>query len=239
LFAKSVIKSLRSSPAALEAVLQRLVTAGGESHNEIDATLDDVDGVGEDDPNKIDGALDEQVSGVLRRAMHEIAALRVDSKVNSLGDLISNLSIPQIPDMRICVLTDSLATCYYLAAEIEGRGISYQLLHSGMDPEERRTSLRRFLASQGILIATGASMTSGIDLSTATDLVLYEIPVSRSAIDRVLGRFDRIGRQTQLSVHVFVPSNGEAADSAELEILRQAIAGRAGDQPEFGSLLSD
>jgi hypothetical protein len=65
-------------------------------------------------------------------------------------------------------------------------------------------------------------MTEGITLGDTTDLVLYDIPPGKIALQQVLGRFDRFGRRTELSVHVLTPSDsvdGEVAwgnDSGEM-----------------------
>ena len=122
------------------------------------------------------------------------------------------------------MLTDFVATCYYLVAEIEGRGLSCQLLHGGMGSDDRLRSLTTFATTGEILVTTRAVMAEGIDLKHVTDFILYDIPRSKDALQQVLGRVDRFGRQSQLNVHVLVPSSShDAVDSEALGILRHVV----------------
>jgi hypothetical protein len=51
-------------------------------------------------------------------------------------------------------------------------------------------------------------MSEGIALGEVTDLVLYDVPDGKDALQQLLGRFDRFGRRTQLNVYTLVPSGG-------------------------------
>jgi hypothetical protein len=62
-------------------------------------------------------------------------------------------------------------------------------------------------------------MSEGLELREVGDLVIYDLVSSRVALQRILGRFDRIGRTKALDVHAFVPSGDVRADLS-LEILR-------------------
>jgi hypothetical protein len=44
-----------------------------------------------------------------------------------------------------------------------------------------------------------------------TDLVFYDVPASKIALQEVLARFDRFGRASQLNIYVLTPS-GESED---------------------------
>jgi len=66
-------------------------------------------------------------------------------------------------------------------------------------------------------------MGEGTDLSQVTDLVLYDIPSTEVALQQVLGRVDRFGRESQLNVHALVPMNGADA----FGLLRKAVLERS------------
>jgi hypothetical protein len=222
--AKSLLRSLRSSPAALEATLQRLV-AVLEARDDASAVFDDVDEVeaGVEPAWSIDRLTAQKVGGIVGRALQEIGAIQVDSKVIAFGELLNHLSEAKNPNTRIWVVTEFLATCYYLAAEIEGRDLACHILHGGMGLDDRLRSLKTFAATGEILVTTRAVM-EGINLSYVTDFVLYDIPSSKDALQQVLGRVDRFGRQSQLNVHALVPSNSHDAVSSEaIGILREVV----------------
>jgi hypothetical protein len=222
--AKSLLRSLRSSPAALEATLQRLA-AVLEAQDDAGAVFDDIDELEErvGPAWSIDRPTAQKVGGIVGRALQEIGAIHVDSKVIAFGELLSHLSGAKNPNTRIWVVTEFLATCYYLAAEIEGRDLACHLLHGGMGLDDRLRSLKTFAATGEILVTTRAVM-EGINLSYVTDFVLYDIPSSKDALQQVLGRVDRFGRQSQLNVHALVLSSSHYAVSSEaLDILHEVI----------------
>ena len=276
--AKSLLRSLRSSPAALEARLQRLAADAAwdaqfaalqafnasEGHDNVPrvypenpplgswltqqrtskkkdthaawddagAALDPTDveeeAEGDGPAWSVDHHTAEKAGEFVGRALQELSAVQVDSKVVAFGGLLTQSIEAKKPATRICVLTDFLATCYYLAAEIEGHGLPCQLLQGGMGSDERLRSLTTCSATGEILVVTRAVMTEGIDLSWVTDFVLYDIPGSEVALQQVLGRVDRFGRLNQLNVHALVPLNGpDVLGFDSLGLLRKVVLSRA------------
>lgn len=74
-----------------------------------------------------------------------------------------------------------------------------------MTTEERHSVLSMM---PGVIVATSASLAEGTGLRDITDLVLYDLPRSQSRLTELLSRFDRVGRGTQLNVHVLTCSGG-------------------------------
>jgi len=203
-----LFRCLESSPAALERPLQGLME-GATPLDSVDEPLSPLEEPASDDiPNDRSGRSNaEQVAGLAGRALREIEASTTDSKLNALGALLSRINPGESPPRRVLVLTDFVATLFYLAAEIEGYSLACQLLHGSMGTEERVRSLQSFSNNGGILIATRAVIAEGVDLREVTDLVLYDVPRTSAALKQVLGRFDRLGRVSELSVYFFTPSN--------------------------------
>lgn len=214
----TLLRSLESSPAALEVVLRRLaISCEVEEDLEVFQDSPDEEEVEGSEVGRLGSETAEKAAGIVARALQDIDAIGVDSKLSALGTLLISLNQEKILPCRICLVTDYVATIFYLAAEIESRDMAFQLLHGGMVLEDRLHSLELFSHEGGILIGTRAVMTEGIDLRHVTDLVLYDVPGSKVAVQQVLGRFDRIGRRTRLSIHVFTPSN--ISDGISLEAL--------------------
>ena len=157
-------------------MLQRLAAtseARDDAGSALDATDEEEEAAGDGPAWSVDRPMAEKVGGLVGRALQEIGAIRVDSKVVAFGGLLTQLIEAKKSATRICVLTEFLTTCYYLVAEIEGRGLACQLLHGGMGPDDRLRSLTTFATKGEILIATRAVMAEGINLSHVTDFVLY------------------------------------------------------------------
>lgn len=203
-----LLRRLESSPAALDGTLQRLVerVAPPDTTEERPDLLDDA---ADDDtptgPSEIRNS--EEVARVAERALHEIEASASDSKLNAFGALLTRINEPHTPSRQIVILTDFVATLFYLTADIEGRAITSQLLHGAMGFEERLRSLQLFATVGGILVATRAVIGEGVDLRNVTDLVLYDAPHSNAALEQVFLRFARFGGAGRLNIYTLTPTN--------------------------------
>jgi superfamily II DNA or RNA helicase len=212
---KSILRSLQSSPPAVEGVLRRLMaslSANSDLKNPPEFVEEEVpeDGL----KFQFRRSTADDASRIAGQALKDIEEMSVDSKLHALGELLNHITETKTSSQRICILTDYLATLFYLAAEIDGRGMGCVLLHGEMSVQDRQRALMSFAIGEGVLVATRAVMTEGITLGDTTDLVLYDIPRGKIVLQQVLGRFDRFGRRTQLSVHVLTPSDsvdGEVA----------------------------
>jgi hypothetical protein len=201
-----IIGSLESSLPALENTLRRVTD---RSTIEVEwLTLSEYSD--EDEPEDNQGIrIQPEPSGDVARlaaqALEMIEQISVDSKLNAFGELLSRLG-NQLEPSRVCVLTNYLKTLFYLNADIEGRNLNCTVVHGGMSIEDLKRSLTSFTESEGLLVATVASL-QGMEFAV-TDLVLYDVPRSKALLYPVLARFRESGRQGQLHLHVFRPTNG-------------------------------
>lgn len=225
--ARSLLRNHQSSPAALESGLRRIV----ENRNRVAHGVDPLpEFLGEEQLEDqvtpyLDIATAEIAAGIADRALGEIETAGNDSKLEAFIGLLRHIESLRTPSTRICVLTEYVNTLFYLAAEIEILGRTYHPYHGGMNAQSRQNYLARFNAGVGggILTATRAALSDGVALTKVTDLVLYDIPGSPAALQQILARFDRFGRDTQLNIHVLEPSDGLGGSRAEfLDLLRQA-----------------
>jgi hypothetical protein len=61
-------------------------------------------------------------------------------------------------------------------------------------------------------------------MGDVTDLVLYDTPNSRAALLNLLGRFDRIDRRSQLSIHVLASADSiDDTRSEPFRLLREVL----------------
>lgn len=224
LIAKSLLRSLHSSPAALENALTRIK----ETRNRVAHGMPWLESPEEEElADRADSSVDfnqvEKAKEIASRALDALETAGSDSKLAGLVALLGHIDAVKSSAARICVLTEYLATLFYLAAEIESRGKACHIFHGDEIAEERQRALDGFKYEGGILAATRAAMSQGVALAEVTDLVLYDIPGSPAALQRILGRFDRFGRETQLNIHVLEPSNALDGSRAEfVDLFRQA-----------------
>lgn len=222
--AKSLLRTVQSSPAAIETALRRLVErlqGKGDLGEPLDWQEEEV--LEEGSAGPIDRSGPEAASEYAIRAIQLIEGLVSDSKLSTFSKLLDQVSQSRGTPRRIWVLTQYVATLYYLAAEIEGQGMAYRLLHGGTDVDERSRSLQQFSATGGILVTTAALQ--GVELPPITDLVLYDIPANKTALYLVLSRIDKFQRTDQLNVHVLVPTREDSRPSEPLALLREMLSG--------------
>jgi len=216
--------ALGSSPAALEQVLQ-LFAVGLGGKKRLNILLEAMEG----DPLK-DGldaqlisTIVEKTAEVAKRVLTNIEAITDDSKLNAFSELLKNIKEGETLSKRICVLTGYGQTLYYLSSEIEYRGLPFSVLQGSMSGEERQRCMELFLSGGDILIATKVII-QDYDLSGVTDLVLYDLSGSKVALQKLLGRFDRFGRQSQLNIHVLVPTKAlDDISIQSIELLRETL----------------
>jgi hypothetical protein len=221
LITKRIVRSLESSPPALESTLRGLADRPASSTGSMNSP-EYVDEEAPEDRSEfpISADITGEAASIVGRALEQVDRISVDSKLNAFGELLSRLvGKPR----RVCVLTEYLATLFYLTAEIEGRGMNHVMLHGGMSIEGRQHSLTSFTESEGFLVATLAAM-QGIELGAVTDLVLYDIPSSKIRLQLVLSRFNRISRRSQMHLHVLTTADGTDDRASEpLQFLRDAL----------------
>jgi ERCC4-related helicase len=227
LVAKVLLGQMHSSPAALESALQRVI-----ERSEVQSSIDEelgLEELGGDIPD--DGfadqmvrANDESVTRLATHVLRGIDTITTDSKLAAFGQLLRILSERALPYRRVCVLTDYLATLYYLAADIEGKGMICHLIYGAMSTEDRRASLASFVDEGGVLVATRAAVVGGDHLGEVTDIILYDLPGSEISFRELLSRFDRFGRTRQLTIHALTPSNeADCLASERITLLRKTL----------------
>lgn len=234
--ARSWLRSFQSSPAALEARLPRITDIRNRAAHGVEPLLE----LPEEDALEsylVGGWLDlptaEKAAAIAVRLVERIEGLGSDSKLTALGALLNRLQTPKTQSTRICVLTEYIATLFYVAAEIEILGAPCRLVHGRMSAEDRQSTLTLFSNAGGILAATRAAMSEGIALGEVTDLVLYDVPDGKDALQQLLGRFDRFGRRTRLNIYTFVPFSGtEGTVYGPLGFLRQVFGAPELETPE-------
>lgn len=217
--AKTLIRNLHSSPAALEGTLRRL-TLRTEGQEEMDAVSELTDRIPMAAFVENSSIMPDGVRTLASRALAELEVIQVDNKLSVFDALLDRLM--RIETSRhICVLTVFLSTLYYLVSEIDARDITSPVLHGGMRREDRNESLRTFESNGGVLVATIGAVHEDLSLPTVTDLVLYDLPTNAVALEEILGCFDRFSRTSQLQIHALAQSDG--ADSEPLAQLQALL----------------
>jgi SNF2 family DNA or RNA helicase len=214
-FARTLLQSLHSSPVQLEATLRgrtaiaRYWQAHGvfqEDHNQNLA-----------EPTALSSAEDAEAKGRLlaQRAIEELDAVQVDSKLSAFGELIDRLAESKNEESRTCVIAAFSSTLFYLAAEIERRGRTAMRIDGRMAYADRAETLEAFERGGGMLLATQDAITEEFGILTVTELVFYDLPGSPDATRSLLSRFEP-WKADQLTVYGLAEARVTAQNFADL-----------------------
>jgi superfamily II DNA/RNA helicase len=155
----------------------------------------------------LDRDLAEKAAELAVRALERMEKVGNDSKLAAFVDFVRGIDAVKEPHRRICVLTDYLSTLFYLATAMENTGTVCHVFHDGMNTDSRQSTLAEYSTNGGILTATRAIVFEGVTLSQVTDLILYDHPTNAAELQQVLGRFNRLGRRSQLNAYSLVESS--------------------------------
>lgn len=202
---RMLIRSLESSPEALERSLQSMIY-GATAPAEMMEDLIDSEKESASIDKANEGTESGQVVALARRVLQQIEAINNDSKLNAFTALLSRIEDQDGSPRRVLVVTEFLATLFYLAAEIEAH-MKCQLLYGAMGADERARSLQAFLGGSGILIASRTAIGEGINLRAVTDLLFYDLPWTEAAAERLLARLQQVGGVRVVNLYVLRATN--------------------------------
>jgi SNF2 family DNA or RNA helicase len=151
----------------------------------------------------------------------------LESEITTLGNLIeqarsiiqkeSEVKILQLkqtmerlnkesPSTKILIFTESKDTLEYLEKRIRSWVYSVNVIHGGMDLEERVNAERVFKNETQVMIATEAAG-EGINLQFCHLMVNYDIPWNPNRLEQRMGRIHRYGQTREVYVFNMVASN--------------------------------
>ena len=132
---------------------------------------------------------------------------------NSLTELSKKYT--ELKDKKIVIFTESRDTLEYLKSKIKGWGYTVNVIHGGMNLDERIKAEKIFKNETQILVATEAAG-EGINLQFCHLMINYDIPWNPNRIEQRMGRIHRYGQQKE--VYVF---NLVAGDTREGRVFKK------------------
>ena len=210
-----LLQAFESSPAALDRALRQVRQRVAEADVLEDIASSDVPE--EENILAAESSISQELETLVERVLAVLDATDNDSKLSVFMKFVARLQVG--PRRSVLVLTNFVATAYYLAAELEQNGIVPMLLHGSMSYDERFTSVHTFLDRGGILVATSAAVATGFDLSTVTDLVLYDTQRRKDLLHNIIGRINRIGKRPDLDVYVMRCADEPSSEDATALLL--------------------
>jgi len=138
-------------------------------------------------------------------------------KLRELKNSLTELSkkYPELKDKKIVIFTESRDTLEYLKSKIKGWGYTANVIHGGLNLEERIKAEKIFKNETQILVATEAAG-EGINLQFCHLMINYDIPWNPNRIEQRMGRIHRYGQQKE--VYVF---NLVAGDTREGRVFKR------------------
>ena len=253
-----LLKRLLSSPPAFgrtldshQSKVEAVYLSDGDAHDLWDEGDEDFDGL---EYQAVAIGADEH-SLVLTKLQTHAARLRQnDVKYHALRDFLRSVLIDDCGrwrDVRVVVFTEYRDTQEYLLesllVDLPDAGNRIELLHGGLEQDERSRINRQFLDHPStnplrLILATDAA-SEGIDLHVhCATLVQYDVPFNPSRMEQRIGRIDRHGQRSPIVVayHMLaVDSDGRlTSDSELLELLIRKVNAQRADLGAVGDVIS-
>jgi SNF2 family DNA or RNA helicase len=202
LYRSILLRSLASSPAALEDCLRTL--RNQLAHGNFENVVMEEDEVSElespEPPLRFSCESGQLLIRSLEDCLVNLESNSLDSKLDAFVEKVARLRDNK-QTSPMCILTEFRATLFYLESQLQEMGFDPLLFHGTMSYDERENTVNEFKQSGGILLATNAGM-EGLSLAEVESLFLYDIPWDPRRLQQVCGRFQRFGRRAPLNVYL-------------------------------------
>jgi len=174
----------------------------------------------------------------------ELEKREVESKLEKLKNLLTDLHIFENPKTKLLIFTEHKDTLDYLVGDgKDGRpygklrewGLKVTQIHGGMKIGDRDTPGSRIYAEKEfretaqVMVATEAAG-EGINLQFCWLMINYDIPWNPVRLDQRMGRIHRYGQEHDCLIHNFV-----AVNTREGRVLKKLLARLNNIKEELGS----
>jgi len=150
-----------------------------------------------------------------RKIIEEESELKLKQLKETLSILSKKFSDPK--DRKILIFTESRDTLEYLHKKLKEWGYNANVIHGGMNLEERVRAESIFKNETDVLVATEAAG-EGINLQFCHMMINYDIPWNPVRLEQRMGRIHRYGQQKEVYVYNLV-----AEDTREGKVLKRLL----------------
>jgi superfamily II DNA or RNA helicase len=133
-------------------------------------------------------------------------------KILQLKETMERLN-KEAPKTKILIFTESKDTLEYLEKKIRAWGYSVNVIHGGMELEERVNAERVFKNETQVMVATEAAG-EGINLQFCNLMINYDLPWNPNRLEQRMGRIHRYGQTREVFVFNII-----AQDTREGKVL--------------------
>ena len=145
---------------------------------------------------------------MLAELIHKAKIIIDDEKETKLAELKNTLidMDKKQPKTKILIFTESKDTLKYIEAKLKQWNYDVNIIHGGMQLEERINAESIFKNKTQILVATEAAG-EGINLQFCHMMINYDLPWNPNRLEQRMGRIHRYGQQLEVSVFNLVASD--------------------------------
>jgi ATP-dependent RNA helicase DeaD len=145
-----------------------------------------------------------------------VEQFRVEVKPNEKADVLTEVLAAERPDQAI-VFVRTKIRCDQLFRKLRDRGMNVRALHGDMSQGSRDGVMLAFKGGRvPVLVATDVAA-RGLDISTVTHVINFDVPVSPDIYVHRIGRTGRVGRSGRALTFV------EPRQQRELEAIERHI----------------
>jgi superfamily II DNA or RNA helicase len=175
-----------------------------------DGRLEDLDyfitsNLDSDEDENTEGNTFKQTVEQLTQELREYDFAANDSKYNAFKDYI----LKELNGEKAVLFSFFKGTLFYLLKRLRTDGIKVDVIHGGINQEERNLTIQRFRETNEIQILLSSEVGSeGIDLQFCHVMVNYDLPWNPMRVEQRIGRIDRVGQNSEVLTIVHFKAAG-------------------------------
>ena len=172
--------------------------------------LDDLDyfitsNLDSDEDENTEGNTFKQTVEQLTKELREYDFAANDSKYNAFKEYI----LRELKGEKAVLFSFFKGTLFYLLKRLSNDGIKVDVIHGGINQEERNHTIQRFRETNEIQILLSSEVGSeGIDLQFCHVMVNYDLPWNPMRVEQRIGRIDRVGQKSEVLTIVHFKAAG-------------------------------
>lgn len=165
----------------------------------------------------------EKTKEMAQRILEEYKSVRLDSKINKLIEVISNIKLND-SNSKMLIYTKHPTTLKYIAEKIRPLGLTVVEFRGGLSRQEKTERIKEFKDHADVLICTETG-SEGLNFQFCHNILNYDLPWNPMSVEQRIGRLDRIGQKEDINIYSFATKGTMEEHVVDLIINKMCCVG--------------
>jgi len=142
----------------------------------------------------------EDTRAFARGILEDYSKLKVDSKVETLVNLVKEIS-SRSDDEKILIYTRHPTTLRYLVEKLAPLNLKIVEFMGGLEREEKTRRINEFKSGKADILISTDTGAEGLNFQFCRNLINYDLPWNPMSVEQRIGRLDRIGQKRDMYIY--------------------------------------